>query len=225
MWSEQDARQGPLSWQGGIPVSRRFGEAYFSRAGGLGETRHVFLAGNRLPERFRPGFRIAETGFGTGRNFLAAWAAWEAAGTSGPLAYTAFEIAPLAAADMARALGPWPDLAPLADLLLARWTPAGGRLDLGRATLELVPGDARHTLPAWPGPADAWFLDGFSPARNPELWEPPLLAAIAARTAPGGSFATFTAAGRVRRTLVGLGFRVERRRGFGGKREMLCGRL
>lgn len=89
----------------------------------------------------------------------------------------------------------------------------------------MIIGDARHTLPAWDGVADAWFLDGFAPARNPELWEAPLLAQVAAHTAPGGTFATYTAAGAVRRALDAAGFDVARVPGYGRKRHMSRGTL
>ena len=91
--------------------------------------------------------------------------------------------------------------------------------------LQLILGDARETLPRWPGRADAWFLDGFSPAKNPELWGESLMAEVARHTAPGGTFATYTAAGHVRRSLAAAGFAVERAPGFAGKRHMTKGCL
>jgi tRNA U34 5-methylaminomethyl-2-thiouridine-forming methyltransferase MnmC len=215
-----------LDWRDGcIPVSRRFGDPYFSLAGGLAETGHVFLRGNGLPERFREGFRIAETGFGTGLNMLAAWIAWRTAGTAGPLRFTSFEAFPMAAADIARALSAFPEAAAVAAPFLDLWRAGARRFDLDGLSAEVIAGDARDTLPAWRGQADAWFLDGFAPARNPELWSPPLLAEVAAHTAPDGTFATYTAAGAVRRALAAAGFTVERRPGFAGKRHMTAGRL
>lgn len=211
-----------LDWKDGeIPVSRRFDDPYFSLEGGLEETRHVFLAGNGLPERFRDGFRIAELGFGTGLNLLATMALWRAAGTGGTLHYTSFEAFPMAPGDMARALSAFPGVAGDAPALIAALAAGPGPHDLpGGLRFTLIPGDARQTLPAWPGLADAWFLDGFSPAKNPELWEPALLAQVAARMAPGGTLATYTAAGHVRRALAGAGLAVTRARGFGRKRHM-----
>jgi tRNA U34 5-methylaminomethyl-2-thiouridine-forming methyltransferase MnmC len=214
-----------VAWREGAPISPRFGEGYFGSADALAESRYVFLAGNGLPGRFAPGFAVAELGFGTGLNALAAADAWRRAGLAGALAYTAFEVAPLAAADMARALSPWPELAPLAAALVAAWGEGRRRIALPGLTLEVIEGDARETLPAWTGRADAWFLDGFSPARNPELWEPALLAAVAGHTRPGGTFATFTAAGAVRRALAAAGFAVERAPGHGRKRHMTRGQL
>ncbi len=211
-----------IRWRdGGVPESVRFGDPYFSLDGGLDETRHVFLSGNGLPARFAPGFRIAETGFGTGLNLLAAWDAWRAAGVAGPLRYTAFEAFPMAPADMARAHAAFPALAALSAALLAGFD--GLRFSAADLELTVVPGDARATLPGWDGVANAWFLDGFAPARNPELWEDGLIVAIAARTAPDGTCATYTAAGHVRRALAAAGFAVDRRPGFGRKRHMTVG--
>lgn len=209
----------------GVPVSARFDDPYFSLADGLAETRHVFLAGNGLPGRFRAGFRIAELGFGTGLNLLATRAAWEGAGIEGRLSYTSFEAFPMPVADMGRALAAFPEAAALAAPLLAAWAAGGRRFALGPVDVEIVEGDARGTLPLWPGAADAWYLDGFSPAKNPELWAEGLMAEVGRHTAPGGSFATYTAAGFVRRGLASAGFQVERATGYGQKRHMSRGIL
>jgi len=218
--------QPELDWtEAGVPVARRFDDPYFSHVNGLEETRHVFLAGNGLPARFRPGFHVAELGFGTGLNLLTALMAWRAAGVAGPLRFTSFEAFPMAAGDMARALAAFPDVAAVAAPLLAQWA-AGARVIRAEGLeAEVIVGDARETLPSWAGRADAWFLDGFSPAKNPELWGADLMDAVARHTAPGGSFATYTAAGHVRRALQAAGFQVERRAGFGAKRHMSAGRL
>ena len=214
-----------LTWhEEGVPVSSRFDDPYFSLQNGQEETRHVFLAGNDLPERFAPGFHIAELGFGTGLNLLAAWAAWEQAGQEGPLRFTSFEAYPMEPADMARALKAFPALAPWAGRFLAVWT-GTGTCTLGTLEFRMVEGDARQTLPDWQGKADAWFLDGFAPARNPELWGDALLAEVARHTAPGGTAATYTAAGFVRRGLEAAGFSVERAPGYGRKRHMTRARM
>ena len=220
------AQDDGLDWtDSGVPVARRFDDPYFSLGNGLAETRHVFLAGNGLPGRFRPGFRIAELGFGTGLNMLAAWLEWRAAGVAGPLRFTSFEAYPLAAPAIARALQAFPEALAVAGPFLDQWA-AGARVIRAEGLeAEVILGDARETLPAWQGRADAWFLDGFSPAKNPELWGADLMAAVAARTAPGGSFATYSAAGHVRRALQAAGFQVERQAGFGAKRHMSAGRL
>lgn len=211
-----------LDWRdGSIPVSRRFNDPYFSATGGLAETRHVFLAGNGLPNRFCDGFRIAELGFGTGLNLLATWLA---AGDIS-MTYTSFEAYPIGALDMARALEAFPEANAVAAPLLENWSNGLNRFSLGRLNVEVIIGDARQTLPAWCGKADAWFLDGFSPARNPELWSSDLMAEVGRHTAPAGTFATYTAAGHVRQFLSEGGFLVERVAGHGRKRHMSIGRM
>ncbi len=213
-----------LEWRNGdVPVSTRFDDPYFSTENGLAETAHVFLAGNELPARFCDGFHIAELGFGTGLNLLAALTAWRRAGVGGVLHYTTFEAFPMQADDMIRAQAAFPDVAEAAESLARRWRAGEARFALPDLQFTLIEGDARRTLPSWPGQVDAWFLDGFSPAKNPELWERPLLAEVGAHTAPGGTATTYTAAGFVRRGLEAAGFRVERAPGFGRKRHMTRG--
>lgn len=216
-----------LEWRDGVmPVSTRFDDPYFSLAGGLAETRHVFLAGNDLPRRLHPGFHVAELGFGTGLNLLAL-----AAVAQEPVFFTSFEGFPMSPEDLTRAHAAFPELVVLAQELrdgyAAHWPASGviGPFQTGHVTARIVIGDARQTLPAWDMRADAWFLDGFSPAKNPEMWGAPLMAEVARHTAPGGSFATYTAAGHVRRALGAQGFTVERRPGFAGKRHMSVGVL
>ncbi|WP_298258875.1 tRNA (5-methylaminomethyl-2-thiouridine)(34)-methyltransferase MnmD [uncultured Litoreibacter sp.] len=208
-----------LEWRDGvIPVSTRFDDPYFSLGGGLDETRHVFLAGNDLPNRYRDGFHIAELGFGTGLSLLTALQAFTGEGT---LRFTSFEAFPMARADMEHALKAFPDLDPAP--LLDHWPATEIRTERLHATIIL--GDARETLSNWDGKADAWFLDGFSPAKNPELWSPELMKDVGAHTAPNGTFATYTAAGHVRRSLAEAGFEVTRVQGFGHKRHMSVGSL
>lgn len=210
----------------GIPVSNHFDDPYFSLQDGLSETQHVFVQGNALPARFGTDLHIAELGFGTGLNFLTTWAAWADCTPRGALHFTSFEAFPMTADQMGQALAAFPVLAPLSQRLCAVWQPTGGLFQLApQLTLEVVIGDARTALPQWQGKADAWFLDGFSPAKNPELWTGPLMQAVADHTAPGGSFATYTAAGFVRRALQEAGFDVTRRPGFGHKRHMTTGTL
>lgn len=211
----------PVFWRDGeVPVSARFDDPYFSLEDGLAETRHVFLAGNGLPGRFRDGFHDAELGFGTGLNLLAALQAWRAAGVPGRLFYTSFEAFPMAPEDMRRAQGRFAELAPLAAELAPLWRGGAQEITLPDLRFTLVAGDARATLRHWPGVADAWFLDGFSPAKNPEMWQPELLAEVARHTARGGTAATYTAAGFVRRGLEAAGFSVSRVPGYGRKRHM-----
>ena len=211
-----------LNWQDGIvPVSQRFNDPYFSMNDGLDETRHVFLGGNDLPARLRPGFHIAELGFGTGLNLLATLIA----NPQTPIRYTSFEAYPLPASDIARALLAFPQARAVADEFLHHWAAGRTRFTLGPIAVTILIGDARVSLPAWDQRADAWYLDGFSPAKNPELWTPAILSDVARHTAPGGTFATYTAAGHVRRALADAGFAVERRPGHGKKRHMSTGRM
>jgi tRNA 5-methylaminomethyl-2-thiouridine biosynthesis bifunctional protein len=225
-----------LDWQDGQPLSRRFGDVYFSRAGGLQETRHVFLGGNRLPERFaalafNSVFVIGETGFGTGLNFMCAWGLFLRSAPPGArLHFVSTELYPLASEELDAALRLWPALDAQRERLLRQYRrPAPGwhrfAFDEGRVHLTLLVGDARQTLNRLQGHADAWFLDGFSPARNPELWEPALLRAVAARSRAGATAATYSCAGNVRRALAAAGFRVWKAPGFAAKREMLCAKL
>jgi len=215
-----------LDWKGGVPIARAFDDPYYSLENGVAETEHVFLAGNDLPARFGGDFHIAELGFGTGLNMLVTWAAWDKAGQPGDLHFTSFEAFPMQADDMRSALERFPTLARYIETLLAEWTPNAEPVALTDGpTLHVIIGDARETLPDWQGKADAWFLDGFSPAKNPELWEPGLLKAVADHTKPSGSAATYSAAGHIRRSLTEAGFAVARIPGYGRKRHMTQGRL
>ncbi|WP_458791458.1 tRNA (5-methylaminomethyl-2-thiouridine)(34)-methyltransferase MnmD [Yoonia sp. MH D7] len=214
-----------LTWRdtdaGRVPVSDQFDDPYYSLVGGLDETRHVFIQGNNLPARFTTPLQIAELGFGTGLNLLVTWAAWAATQDRAPLHFTSFEAYPMAKSDMKAALAAFPEIAPLAQHLLTLWSPNGGSVELADGlTLNVILGDARETVPAWTGLADAWFLDGFSPAKNPQLWEPALLKSVGDHTAPNGTAATYSAAGHVRQSLGAAGFTVSRVQGFGTKRHM-----
>jgi len=220
------SEQSGLEWRDGdVPVSLRFDDPYYSLDNGLAETRHVFLAGNDLPARFRDGFHIAELGFGTGLNLLAAVQAWLDAGCEGQLRFTSFEAYPLSPEDMIKAQAAFPKVADIARELAPYWTGAGMQIDLPWLRFDLIESDARETLPQWKGAADAWFLDGFSPAKNPELWNEELMAAVGTATLPGGTAATYTAAGFVRRGLEAAGFTVTRVPGFGRKRHMTRARM
>jgi tRNA 5-methylaminomethyl-2-thiouridine biosynthesis bifunctional protein len=223
-----------LDWQDGQPVSRVFGDIYFSRASGIEETRYVFLANNRLRERFAAlpadgAFVIGETGFGTGLNFLCAWQLFEELAPAGArLHFVSTELYPLALEEAQVALALWPELEPFTRALLAQYgplPPGWHRLvfDGGRVNLTLLIGDARETLAQLDGQVDAWFLDGFSPAKNPHMWHPAVFRAIADYSRPGATLATYTCAGAVRRGLDQVGFRLEKVKGFGPKREMLRG--
>ncbi len=156
---------------------------------------------------------------------MAAWKLWQESGLPGDLSYTAFELYPMRAADMVRALAAFPEIGDLAAELIGSLADGARAVRLPGLHLEIVAGDAREALPEWQGRAGAWFLDGFAPAKNPELWEPELLAEVARHTAPGGTAATYSAAGAVRRGLEAAGFAVERRPGFATKRHMTAARL
>jgi tRNA 5-methylaminomethyl-2-thiouridine biosynthesis bifunctional protein len=217
----------------GVPFSNEFGDIYHSVHGGLAQSRHVFLAGNGLPRRWedRDRFVILETGFGIGLNFLATWDAWRAdARRPRRLHFVSVDHRPLAAADLAAALAPFEELAPLAGALLLAWPPplAGFHrihFDGGNVILTLLFGDVHALLPQLVARADAFFLDGFAPAKNPAMWSPEVVREIARLAAPGATLATWTVAGGVRAALADAGFRVDKRDGFGNKREMLAGRL
>jgi Uncharacterized conserved protein len=210
-----------IEWRDGkIPVSRQFDDPYFSLGNGLEETRHVFLTGNDLPARLCDGFQIAELGFGTGLNMLALALIWQGPGV---VKFTSFEAFPMATSDIATALETFPEAAAIADPFLTAWAAGKRTFSLGHIEVEVKIGDARETLATWDGQADAWFLDGFSPAKNPELWGEDLMLEVGRHTAPGGTFATYTAAGHVRQKLTEAGFAVERTPGFGRKRHMSRG--
>ena len=203
---------------------------FYSPEDGQKEAAHVFIDGNCLLERLKDSenFSIAELGFGTGLNFLETWRQWMNIRRPGQyLIYTTFERYPLAFEEMVRAHKPWPDLAPRAARLQAAWQDglhAGGQWQCDAQTeIVVIIGEAGPAVSAWPESAQAWFLDGFAPAKNPDMWSGPLMQAVFDKTAPGGSFATFTAAGWVRRNLQKAGFCVAKRKGFAGKREMLVG--
>jgi tRNA U34 5-methylaminomethyl-2-thiouridine-forming methyltransferase MnmC len=209
----------------GVPRSTLFDDPYYSLQGGLEESRHVFLAGNDLPARFRDGFRIAELGFGTGLNLIATVLARQASGCIGRLDFTSFEAHPMPAADMARAHAAFPQIDTLSAEIITNWKEGRRRFSIADVDVDVITGDAAQTLPRWDGLADAWFLDGFSPTKNPALWSGDILTGIARHAAPGGTFATYTAAGHVRRALQAAGFQVSRVPGFGTKRHMTRGIL
>ncbi|SET40935.1 tRNA (5-methylaminomethyl-2-thiouridine)(34)-methyltransferase MnmD [Oceanicella actignis] len=217
--------QDDLEWRGDTPTSRRFADPYYSPLDGLAEARHVFLEGADLTARMAAapgGLHVAELGFGVGLNLLAAWRLHLRAG-KGTLRFTSFEAHPLPAEVMARAHARWPELADLSRALCAAWRPEGEavRAALPGLALEVRLGDARALVPRAGFEADVWFLDGFAPARNPQMWEPALMRAVFEACRPGGAAVTYSAAGAVRRALAAAGFEVRKRPGFARKREML----
>lgn len=210
-----------LTWRDdALPVSTRFDDPYFSLENGLAETRHVFLAGNNLPARFTTGFQIAELGFGTGLNMFATLIEWRNAGLKTPLCFTSFEAYPMSAPDMDKALRAFPEVHAISAPFLNEWANGNRLIKTPDLIANIIIGDARTTLPNWNGKADAWFLDGFSPAKNPELWGEELLNEVGHHTTPNGTLATYTAAGFVRRNLAAGGFSVLRTTGYGRKRHM-----
>ncbi|MFL9711370.1 bifunctional tRNA (5-methylaminomethyl-2-thiouridine)(34)-methyltransferase MnmD/FAD-dependent 5-carboxymethylaminomethyl-2-thiouridine(34) oxidoreductase MnmC [Methylobacillus sp. Pita1] len=233
--STQPPHQALLEWHEGQPYSAHFGDVYFSRESGLEETRHVFLRHNQLAERWQAmqqdTFTIVETGFGTGLNFLCAWELWERIAPShARLHFVSIEKFPLGHADLARALDLWPELRHYSAALLSEYhqiVPGWQRLVFcqGRVQLTLLIGDVLALLPQLNSRADAWFLDGFAPSRNPEMWQEELFATMAAFSHKQTTFATFTSAGIVKRGLQAAGFEVRKVAGHGRKREMLCGRF
>lgn len=213
--------------EGEPPAAPDFGDIYHPRVGALEQARHVFLQGNGLPARWagRGDFTILETGFGLGNNFLATWQAWrEDAARCERLHLVSIELHPPTREDLARAhaASPLPDLA--AQLVQA-WPPLAPGLhrlvfEGGRVQLTLALGDARVLLPQLRLAADALFLDGFAPARNPELWSPELVKALARRCVQGATAATWSVAAGLHAALATAGFEVQRAPGIGGKREI-----
>ncbi len=211
------------------PRATQFGDVYFSDAGGLAEAEHVFLSGTGLPQGWkgRERFSICELGFGAGVNVLAAWRAWKA--THSPhaiLHISTIEAFPLAREDAARVLAHFPEVVDLAERLLARWpvrayAPQRIWFDDDRIALTVFTGEADKVLAGLRGSFDAWFLDGFAPSRNPAMWTPEVFRHVARLSAPGARAATFSVAGEVRRGLEAAGFAVEKKPGYGAKRERL----
>lgn len=217
----------------GTPFSAAYGDVYHSAHGGPAQARHVFLAGNDLPQRWQNKHRfvILETGFGLGLNFLATWQAWR----NDPqrcrrLHFISFEKHPFPTADLAIAQQAWPEFAELAAELQQHWpllTPGVHRLHLagGNLILTLFFGEATTQLRTVDAAVDAFFLDGFSPAKNPEMWTPQLCKALARLSSEGTTLATWSVAGQVRQALIDAEFDLEKRPGFAGKRQMLAGRF
>ncbi|GAA4872266.1 bifunctional tRNA (5-methylaminomethyl-2-thiouridine)(34)-methyltransferase MnmD/FAD-dependent 5-carboxymethylaminomethyl-2-thiouridine(34) oxidoreductase MnmC [Ferrimonas pelagia] len=226
------------------PLSTQFGDFYFSKKNGAAETEYVFLHHNHLPGRWQQHqqslFTVAETGFGTGLNFFVLWRHFQQFRRQHPSAacqrlhFVSVEKYPLNVDDLRRAHGQWPEFADLAMQLRQHYPPATQGchrllLDNGQIVLDLWFGDVLDTLPQMDagrnGVVDAWFLDGFTPRKNPQMWQPALYQHMVRLSRPGGSFATFTAASDVRRGLQAAGYQVKKAKGFMGKREMIYGTL
>lgn len=221
----------------GEAINARYADIYFSRAGGLAEKYHVFVAGNDLPERFSSGAatRVLEFGFGAGLSFLATAHAMlqstaYASPTTPPLHYFSIEKHPLSSEDVRRLIAPWPELYPLAEELIAQWpdrVPGFHRrfLAQGRIVLTLIFGDVAEVLPQIDGVFDVFFLDGFSPRLNADMWSEHVLGHLPRLGAPGARVSTYSSARRVMAVLSAVGFEVRRQPGFGGKKHMLTGIL
>ena len=218
-----------LAFQEGTPYSEAFRDVYHNVDGGIAKKRHVFLAGNSLPERWagRRRFVILETGFGLGLNFLVTLQAWRRhPARSERLHFVSVEKHPFGLADLQAAHASYPEVRDEAAELHARWpllTPGVHRLEFGNAVLTLLFADIK-ALRDLRLAADAIYLDGFSPARNGDMWSPAVLRAISRLAAPDATAATWSVAGAVRRALEETGFAVEKRPGFGNKKEMLVAR-
>jgi len=212
-----------------IPHSDRFSDTYYTKTDGQGETDHVFIKGNNLTDRWARSqhFTIAELGFGTGLNFLETARQWGMNWRDNTsLKFVSFELFPLNSKDIHRAISRWNELHDLSEFLCQNWSSDHDRLQLEfpcNIQLDLFFGDANKILPDQRLDVDAWYLDGFSPSKNPELWNEKLLQNVYDTTLPGGSFATYSVAGFVRRNLQAAGYTIKRANGFGSKREMLTG--
>jgi len=220
-----------IEWRDdGVPLSPRYGDIYHPAAGALQQGRHVFLAGNDLPARWagREHFVVLETGFGLGNNFLATWAAWRDSGATGTLHFLSVEAHPPRREDLAR-VSRDPSLAVLARQLEVAWPPLTPDLhrlafDDNRVQLLLALGPVSAWLPELVASVDAFYLDGFAPARNPQMWEPRVIKALARLAAPGATLATWSAARSLREGLSAAGFTVTPAAGAAGKRDITLAR-
>lgn len=232
-----------LAWEDEtVPRSVQFDDTYYSKADGLSETKYVFIQGNKLPEQWRniQNCTIGELGFGTGLNFLVTAQEWQifhkddTNSKNAKLHFISFEQFPITAAQMRKALSRWPHIKKAAECLAEAWDDALDKQENianGPVTIEYAKnilltvymGDANILLPTLQTKIDAWYLDGFSPAKNPELWNKDLMMQVAKTTNLGGTFATYTAASFVRQNLKTAGFIVERIKGHAGKQHMSVG--
>ena len=222
-----------ITWHQGQPYSTHFQDVYFSTDDGLAETRYVFLQGNDLATRFQLAnihpFTIIETGFGTGLNFLCAAQFWlENASEKAVMHFISVEKFPLNLNEITLAQSNWPSLELISHAFLAKYSQLlKGKNSIWlfdqRVQLTLLFDDAYHCLKTLNLKADAWFLDGFTPAKNPDMWSAELFEQVARLSDKNSTFATFSSASMVRRGLLAAGFVVQKRSGFGKKREMLTG--
>ncbi len=229
-----------IDWREGVPFSTQFHDIYFSRTDGFEETIHTFINGNSLLERwdqhsYSGDFVIAELGFGTGLNFLSTLYHWQLqAPKENWLEYHSVEKFPLTQRDLIQAKSQWPQFEGLGDELIEQYPlPFKGIWQIvfpkQRVRLYLYWMDIKEAIAHWQSQpslqVNAWFLDGFAPAKNPELWQNQGFQCITQHSANNSTLATFTAAGFVRRGLQDCGWLISKRKGFGSKREMLVGQL
>ena len=222
-----------LDWNDGVPWSERFEDIYYSRSDGLAESRYVFLQGNRVSERWQKKniFRIGEAGFGTGLNFLATWQLWRETRTQDSwLYFESIEGFPLDREQLKLIHQEWKELKTLSKMLLAtkhsssKLLPDWQEWPEEQITLRLHHAEVLPALRVMQSnQVDAWFLDGFSPKKNPEMWTRDVLREVARITCPEGTCATYTAASHVRKGLEDSGFVMKKIKGFAQKREMLHG--
>ncbi len=213
--------------ESGLPYSPRFDDHYHSRHDGQAECRHVFIGGNDLPAAWtgKPAFSIGELGFGTGLNFLETWSLWrKSRSAQQTMTFTSLDGWLPSQEFAQQALQNWSGLDELTQQLLANWDdlPQGVVLD-SQTRLQVFTKSADTAIVEFPHGIDAWYFDGFSPAKNGDMWSLPLMQEVGRRTQEGGSFASYTAAGWVRRNIEAAGFDVRKCKGFGTKRDMICG--
>lgn len=220
-----------VTWRDGVPVSNQFDDPFYSLDGGLEESRFVFIQGTELKDLLRKEthLTIGETGFGTGLNFLATWQAWRENKNSARITFISAEAFPLKTDDLQKAHAAFPEIDELAVKLREKWPPPSPGYHLitfegGAIRLLLLFGDAHEMFTKLHGKVDAWYLDGFAPAKNPEMWQDRLFSVMASLSHPETTLATFTAAGFVRRGLTNVGFNMRKTPGFGRKRERLVGK-
>jgi tRNA 5-methylaminomethyl-2-thiouridine biosynthesis bifunctional protein len=236
-------KQAQLDWSDGTPISTEFSDVYFNKDNGAEESRYVFIEGNNLDTRWpldtpsKDHFTIAETGFGTGLNFLSAWDLWlKNSKPQQRLHFLSVEKFPLDKASIIQALSGWPEFETLSQQLINYYPPVvegwhtlhlpnpyndSQSKNNGDVILYLYFGDVHDWLPQIDAQVDAWFLDGFAPSRNPDMWTDHLFLQMAKLTPAYGTVATFTAASKIQRGLKAAGFTVSKRKGYGNKREMV----
>ncbi|MDA0782371.1 MAG: tRNA (5-methylaminomethyl-2-thiouridine)(34)-methyltransferase MnmD [Rickettsiales bacterium] len=215
-----------MKWKDGHPVSEKFDDIYFSTEDGKEETYYVFIEGNDLKNRWQDNsddFTIIETGFGTGLNFFCAYELWKSLCPNRMLNYISIEKYPLSSEDIVGAISKYPQFSKQLDAFLKQYPCQDIKLE--NCSIKILFEDIKTALPKINISADAWFLDGFAPSKNPDMWCEELYKTMSARTKPDGTFATFTSAGIVRRGLQENNFTVIKQRGFGKKREMLRGKI